>query len=89
MTQRNVEILIGQLLTDEGCRQRFLADPARFLRELLNRGTHLTPNEMSGLIAMDSTLWDSVAERVDPRLQKAQLRFTATVDSPPRVDGDD
>jgi len=76
VSQRNVEVLIGRLLTDEGFRQRFLADPRVVLRELVEQGTHLTFLEIDALTAIDLTLWRTVAEQIDPRLQKAQLSFS-------------
>jgi len=73
VTQRSIEIVIGRLSTDEDFRRRFSSDPHGVLGELLDRGTHLTPVEIAALIATDATLWRLVAERLDPRLQKAGL----------------
>jgi hypothetical protein len=44
------------------------------LGELLEWGTHLTPVEMAALMTTDATLWERVAEHIDPRLQKASLK---------------
>jgi hypothetical protein len=74
VTQRNVESLIGRLVTDEEFRSSFLADPARALRDLVERGVHLTPLEMAALTSIDSDLWQRVAGEIDPRLQKARWR---------------
>lgn len=74
MTQRNIEMVIGRLVTDEEFRATFLSDPHRALADLLERGTHLSHTEIAALVAIDSTLWDRVAEQIDPRLQKASLR---------------
>jgi hypothetical protein len=74
VTQRNIELVIGRLSTDEEFRQRFGADPRGTLAELLERGTHLTPVEIGALVATDSTLWERVAEQIDPRLQKASFK---------------
>ena len=73
MTQRSIEIIIGRLLTDEDFRRSFSTDPHHALVELLERGTHLTQAEIAALVAMDSTLWERVADQIDPRLQKASL----------------
>lgn len=73
MSQRNIEGVIGRLLTDEGFRHAFLNDPERSLRDLLDGGTHLTRSEIAALLAIDSALWRTAAERIDPRLQKASL----------------
>lgn len=74
MSQRNVERLIGQLLTDEGLRRRFVADPAGLLREMCEQGLELTASEIVALLSTDSTLWDSMPKLIDPRLQKADLK---------------
>jgi hypothetical protein len=67
-------MVIGRLTTDEDFRRRFLDDPYRVLGELLEWGTHLTPVEMAALMTTDATLWERVAEHIDPRLQKASLK---------------
>jgi len=74
VTQRSIELVIGRLTTDEEFRRRFSEDPHEVLAELLAWGTHLTPVEMAALVATDLTLWDRIAERIDPRLQKADLK---------------
>ena len=74
MTQRCIEMVIGRLVTDEEFRQTFLDDPHRALGELLERGTHLTHAEIAALIATDADVWGRVAEQVDPRLQKVNLK---------------
>jgi hypothetical protein len=73
VTQRNIEIVIGRLLTDEAFRESFQDDPERALRALVERGTHLTEAEIAALVSIDSELWPLVADRIDPRLQKARL----------------
>jgi hypothetical protein len=74
VSQRNIEIVIGRLSTDEDFRRGFAEDPEQVLRALLERGTHLSLVEMAALVATDPTLWESVADRIDPRLQKASLK---------------
>ena len=74
MTQRCIETVIGRLVTDEEFRTTFLSDPHRALAELLERGTHLTHAEITALVATEADLWARVAERIDPRLQKASLK---------------
>ena len=75
MTQRCIEIVVGRLVTDEEFRQTFLCDPHRALSELLERGAHLSHAEIvAALIATDRSLWDRIAEDVDPRLQKVSLK---------------
>jgi hypothetical protein len=75
VTQRNVEQLIGRLLTDEEFREAFVADPEHSLRDLLERGTHLTPLEIAALVAIDPALWRQTANQIDARLQKARLKW--------------
>jgi hypothetical protein len=73
MTQRNVELVIGRLVTDEEFRQTPIQDPIQSLRDLLERGTGLTDSEIEALVSIDSKLWRGVADQIDPRLQKARL----------------
>ena len=75
MTQRNVESVIGRVLTDEELRRTFLDDPEQMLSRLTDGGVHLTPSEIDALTSMDSGLWHRVADEIDPRLRKAALRF--------------
>lgn len=74
MTQRSVEIVVGRLVTDEEFRDTFRIDPHHALAQLLERGMHLTPAEIGALMAMPSDFWTLLAEQVDPRLQKANLK---------------
>ena len=74
MTQRWIEIVLGRLLTDEEFRQTFLSDPHLALSELLERGTHLSQLEIAALTGIESTVWNRVADEIDPRLQKASLK---------------
>lgn len=73
MTQRNVELVIGRLVTDEEFRQTPIQDPIQSLRDLLERGTGLTDSEIEALVSIDSKLWRGVADQIVPRLQKARL----------------
>jgi len=74
MSQKNVEIIVGKLATDEDFRRQFGSDPSRTVRELIERGTELTPSEVAALLSTDTRVFDRVAEALDPRLQKASLR---------------
>jgi hypothetical protein len=74
MTQRSIEMIVGRLVTDEEFRASFLRDPYQALVDLIDRGTHLSHAEVAALMATDEALWNEVAERVDPRLQKASLK---------------
>ena len=74
MAQRFIEIVVGRLVTDEEFRTNFLNDPHQALTQLLERGMDLTHAEIAALVATDSELWERVADLVDPRLQKANLK---------------
>jgi len=74
VTQRCIEMVIGRLVTDEEFRGTFLSDPHRALSELLERGMHLTHAEIAALIATERAIWERVADEVDPRLQKINLK---------------
>lgn len=75
MSQRGVEIAVGQLATDEALRAAFRADPGAALdRIVAASGITLTTAERMALLATDSELWERMANAIDPRLQKLDLR---------------
>lgn len=74
MAQRDVESVIGRLVTDEEFRREFLDDAAGTLGTLVEHGIGLSRAEVVALIATDPALWDRVAETLDQRLQKASLK---------------
>ena len=74
MSQRNVETLIGRLVTDEGFRRRFGDRPAEVLGELLAAGWELTPSEQRALTCCNLGVVERCARAVDPRLLKVDLR---------------
>jgi hypothetical protein len=84
VTQRNVEQLIGRLLTDEEFREAFMADPEQSLRDVLERGTHLTALEIEALVDIDPKLWRQAARKIDARLQKARLKWPLIADQEPQ-----
>ena len=73
MTHRNVETLIGRLVTDSQFRRRFLEDPRRVLAEFRERGFDLTTVENEALAGMDTQAMKSFAEAVDRRIQRVEL----------------
>ena len=73
MTQRNVEQVIGRMVTDEGFRRRFEEKPFETLFEIVASGAELTTLELSALAAMDPALVARFADALDPRIQKAGL----------------
>jgi hypothetical protein len=73
MAQRIVEMLIGQLITDEQFREAFIRDPGSVLRSLVDRGFELSRTEVAALLNTDPQIWARTAEAIDPRLQKINL----------------
>lgn len=74
MSQRNIETLIGRLITDELFRAEFLKDPHRVIERIREIGLELNPTEALALLNTDPALWAMTAEALDPRLQKASFR---------------
>jgi hypothetical protein len=73
MSQRNVERIIGRLVTDEEFRLRFAADPGAVLRDIAGCGLELTRLELQALAAIDPAQIERCAQSIDPRIQKADL----------------
>ncbi len=78
MSQRNVEQVVGKLVTDEAFRRRFVEDPASTLREIVAGGLDLNPCEQQAIAAIDSRLLAWFASAIDPRIQKSDLRRSAS-----------
>ena len=74
MSQRSVEAFLGRLATDEGFRDRFKADRAAVLDELVAGGTPITPVERRALLGIDFDSCEKFAALLDPRLQKVCTR---------------
>ena len=73
MAQRNVEIVIGRLVTDEAFRAAFFNDPAMTLTRFKESGYDLTSLEIAALRATPAVVWILASEQIDPRLQKVCL----------------
>ena len=73
MAQRNIEVLIGRLVTDEAFRSLFRNDAVAAVERFIEAGYELTPTEIAAVIATNGDLWTIVADQIDPRLQKASL----------------
>jgi hypothetical protein len=76
MAHKTVQFIIGQILTDEELRQRFLAEPFDTLAALRDTGVDLTNNEIDALLLTDPRLWRAGPHWVDSRLQRCQLSST-------------
>ncbi|MGH9381883.1 MAG: Os1348 family NHLP clan protein [Thermoanaerobaculia bacterium] len=74
MSQRNVEKVIGRLVTDEGFRRRFAEDKEGMLQEALDHGLDLNPCERRALLGLDARSIAQFAEQLDPCIQKVELR---------------
>ena len=73
MAQRTVQLIIGQILTDEEFRSDFLERPIDTLRSLRERGLDLTNLEIDALAHTERRFWLIGAEWIDPRLQRCRL----------------
>ncbi len=73
MSQRNVERVIGRLVTDEAFRRQFAADPAAALATAGAEGVELNECERRALAAIDPQAVDRFTAAIDARLQKTDL----------------
>ena len=73
MAQRTVQLIIGQILTDEEFRSDFLERPVEMLTSLRDKGVDLTLVEIDALAQTDRRYWLIGAEWVDARLQRCRL----------------
>ena len=75
MSQRNVEIVIGRLATDEEARGRFLDDPQAEIASWRQEGLELSAIEAEALAALSRKPLEALADALDPRLQKASVKM--------------
>ena len=73
MSQRNVETIIGRLVTDEAFRFEFVTNPEKTMRSLVERGIELTQCEREGLSTIDARMLAFFADTINPCLQKSDL----------------
>jgi hypothetical protein len=73
MAQRTVQLIIGQILTDEEFRSNFLERPSEILESLRERGVELTTVEIDALVRTDRRLWSIGSEWIDAQLQRCRL----------------
>jgi len=74
MSQRNVELFIGRLLTDADLRQRFIEAPKHTIVDFCDQGWELSRGEMDALVATDVRLWFLAAAGLPSRLQRCSLK---------------
>lgn len=65
---RNVELLIGRLVTDPDLLRRFSERPRE---ELLGQGLDLTNTEIEALARLSPESLRALSDRLDPRIRKA------------------
>ena len=75
MAQKNVQLIIGRVLTDEEVRADFLKRPNATLASLRDQGFELTNIEVDALTRTDGQLWRCGAEWIDPRIQRCRLNL--------------
>jgi hypothetical protein len=68
MSQRDVENLLGRLLTDGTFRRRFFSDPEQVVSE---ESLHLIPRELEAVLATDAEDIEQLTRRLDPRIVQA------------------
>ena len=74
MSQRNVERLVGRLVTDEEILGLFAASPEVALAEAMASGLELTPVERQALACCEIRACKRFASRLDPRIRKVNPR---------------
>jgi hypothetical protein len=70
---KNVETLLGRLVTDPELHGRFARDPEALLGELRDQGFELTEVEREALALTDPDAIRAFAEALDRRIRKAVL----------------
>jgi len=75
VAQKNVQLIIGRVLTDEEFRADFLKRPNATLASLRDQGFELTNIEVDALTRTDGQLWRCGAEWIDPRIQRCRLNL--------------
>jgi hypothetical protein len=73
MAHRIVQLIIGQILTDEELCAAFLTRPSATLALLRTRGAELTNGEVDALLRTDPRSWRHGEKSIDQRLQRCRL----------------
>ena len=74
MSQRNVELLIGRLLTDDDLRRQFVRNPVEVVGAFRQQGWELTDGETAALADTDARTWTALASCIPSRLRRCSLR---------------
>ena len=72
MSQRNVEILLGKILTDEDFRRSFFPIQAASFEVAAAHGLELTPTEQSALCCLRRRRFEFIAHTLDPRISRSR-----------------
>jgi hypothetical protein len=73
MSQRNVELFIGRLLTDAELRRRFVSAPRAIIDQFCEQGWELNRGEIDALSELDVRAWCVAAAGLPSRLQRCSL----------------
>ena len=73
MSQRNVERVLGRLVSDEAFRRRWWSDPVAALDEIAASGSDINPCERRALLAVAREEAERFAASLDPCIQKIDL----------------
>ena len=71
MSQRDVEKLLGKILTDDEFRQSFFPVGRRSFEFAAEYGLELTPIERSALSSLKSRAFECLARSLDPRISRS------------------
>ena len=80
MSQRDVEKLLGKILTDDEFRQSFFPVGRHSFEFAAAHGLELTPVERSALSSLRSRAFECLARSLDPRISRSSTageRFAA------------
>jgi hypothetical protein len=71
MSQRDVEKLLGKILTDDEFRQSFFPVGRHSFEFAASHGLELTPVERSALSSLRSRAFECLARSLDPRISRS------------------
>jgi hypothetical protein len=80
MSQRDVELTLGRLLTDAGFRRNFFRSPARACLDL---GVQLAAHEVDALLGLSPRRLASLAELLDDRICRLDIEEASDHTPPP------